>query len=132
MLMNWTHQIAPRIAAVGGATVLALALLGPAASAQQTSDPAQPTFDVKRVCDVRIPKLEAKANKVLGRINGGADTVGSVANLKARAEKARKAGNAAQADWLDGRAQHRTDRGELVKKTIGQLADYKQKHRGGK
>ena len=123
--MNWTH----RIAAAGGATVMALALATTTAHAQ-TTPPAKPTFDVSKVCQQRIPKLETKANKLLTRITGGADVAGSAANLRARAERARTAGNQAQADWLTGKAEHRDARAATVKDTLAKLAAYKQKHCG--
>jgi hypothetical protein len=121
--MTWTH----RIAAVGGATVMALALATSSASAQT---PTQPSFDVKKVCDQRIPKLETKANKLLTRVTGGADVAGSAASLRARAERAKTAGNDAQADWLNNRAAHRDSRAALVRDTLGKLEAYKQKYCG--
>lgn len=124
MAMNWTH----RIAAAGGATVMALTLLGGTASAQTPTSPT-PTFDVKRICEQRIPKLENRANRMLTRITGGPETHGSAANLRARAERAQ---SEAQRDWLNGRAQHRDDRAALVRKSLERLTAYKQKHCGGK
>jgi hypothetical protein len=119
--MRWTH----RIAALGGATVLALAALTSTASAQ-----TEPSFDVKKVCDQRIPKLETKANKLLTRITGDAKVAGSTANLRARAERAKAAGNEAQADWLNGKADHRDQRLGLVRDSLTKLDAYKQKHCG--
>lgn len=131
MNMKWTK----RIAAAGGATVISLALLGTAASADPTTPPPAPKpsasghgFDVQKVCTQRIPKLEDKANRLIARITGGADVAGSSANLRARADKAKAAGNQAQADWLDGKAQHRDDRLDVLKKAVAQLDDYKQKY----
>ncbi|MFC0114553.1 hypothetical protein [Kibdelosporangium aridum] len=121
--MKWTH----RIAAAGGATVMSLALLTSTASAQT---PAQtPTFDVKKVCEQRVPKLENRVNKALTRINGGAGVRGSVANLRARAERAT---DPAQKDWLSGKADHRAQRTELLKKAQERLSTYKQKYCTGK
>jgi hypothetical protein len=124
--MNWTQ----RIAAAGGATVMTLTLLGTAASADPSAPPTASSFDVQKVCTQRIPKLEEKANKLVARITGDAKTTGSSANLRARAERAKTAGNQAQTDWLTGRAQHRDDRLDVVKKALGQLAGYKQKYCG--
>jgi hypothetical protein len=120
--MRWTH----RIAALGGATVLALAALTPTAGAQTTA----PSFDVKKVCDQRIPKLETRANKLLTRITGDAQVVGSTANLRDRAERAKAAGNEAHADWLNGRAGHRDQRVALLRDSLTKLDAYKQKHCG--
>jgi hypothetical protein len=120
--MRWTH----RIAALGGATVMALAALTSTASAQTT----QPSFDVKKVCDQRIPKLETRAGKLLTRITGDAKVAGSTANLRARAERAKAAGNEAQADWLNGKADHREQRLGLVRDSLAKLDAYKQKHCG--
>nr|WP_052478578.1 hypothetical protein [Kibdelosporangium sp. MJ126-NF4] len=122
--MKWTH----RIAAASGTLVMGLALLTTTASAQSAT-PAQPTFDVNKVCQQRIPKLENRANKALTRINGGADVRGSVANLRARAERAT---DPAQKDWLNGKADHRSQRVDVLKKTQERLSAYKQKYCGGK
>ncbi|MET0235929.1 MAG: hypothetical protein ABW224_14890 [Kibdelosporangium sp.] len=120
--MNWKH----RIAALSGATVMALAALTSTATAQTTA----PTFDVKKVCEQRIPKLEARANKLLTRIGGDAKVTGSTANLRARAERAKAAGNEAQADWLNGRADHRDQRLGPIRDSLTKLTAYKQKHCG--
>jgi hypothetical protein len=125
--MNWTQ----RIAAASGATILSLTLLGAAASADPAAPPSSPpAFDVKRVCDQRIPKIEERATKLVTRITGDANVTGSSANLRARAERAKNAGNDAQADWLNGRAQHRDDRVAVVRKALDQLNSYKQKYCG--
>jgi hypothetical protein len=121
--MKWTH----RIAAAGGATVMGLALLTSTAGAQTPAP--KPTFDVKKVCEQRVPKLENRVNKALTRINGGADVRGSVANLRARAERAT---DPAQKDWLNGKADHRSERVDVLKKAQERLATYKQKYCGGK
>jgi hypothetical protein len=118
--MRWTH----RIAAASGATVLAMTLLSTTASADPSTPP---TFDVHRICDQRIPKLEDRATKLVARITGGPEVAGSSAALRARAQKAK---DPAQADWLNGKAQHRDDRVEVLRKALSQLADYKQKHCG--
>ncbi|ONI77790.1 hypothetical protein ALI144C_30595 [Actinosynnema sp. ALI-1.44] len=123
--MTWTH----RIAAATGATVLGLTLLTSTASAQTSQAPTQPSFDVTKVCQQRVPKLENRANKALTRINGAADVRGSVANLRARAERAT---DPAQKDWLNGKADHRAQRVDVLKKAQERLAAYKQKHCGGK
>ncbi|MBP2320990.1 hypothetical protein JOF56_001375 [Kibdelosporangium banguiense] len=120
--MKWTH----RLAALGGATAIALTTLTTAASAQAT----EPSFDVQKVCDQRIPKLETRANKMLTRITGDAKVVGSTANLRARAERAKAAGNEAQADWLNGKADHREQRVGLLRDALAKLDAYKQKHCG--
>lgn len=126
-MTKWTQ----RVAAASGVTVITLTLMGTAASADPSTPPsAPPTFDVKRVCDTRIPKIEDRANKLIARITGDANTKGSSANLHARAERAKTAGNDAQADWLNGKAQHRDDRVGLVRKALDQLNAYKQKYCG--
>ncbi|MCE7008772.1 hypothetical protein LWC34_39075 [Kibdelosporangium philippinense] len=108
---------------IATATVLGLALLTPAANAQT------PTFDVKKVCEQRVPKLENRVTKALTRINGGADVRGSVANLRARAERAT---DPAQKDWLNGKADHRAERVDVLKKAQERLGAYKQKYCTGK
>ncbi|ALG06485.1 hypothetical protein [Kibdelosporangium phytohabitans] len=123
--MKWTH----RIAAASGATVMGLALLTTTAGAQPSPAPAQPGFDVTKVCQQRVPKLENRANKALTRINGSADVRGSVASLRARAGRAT---DQAQKDWLNGKADHRAQRADVIKKAQERLAAYKQKYCGGK
>jgi hypothetical protein len=124
-------KLTQRLAAACGATAIALTVFAGAANADPSAPAAPPTskgFDVQKLCTQRLPKIEDKANKLIAKITGGADVTGSSANLRARAEKARTAGNDAQADWLNGRAQHRDERLDVVKKAVAELDAYKQKY----
>jgi hypothetical protein len=100
-----------------------LAVLGVAAAAMTLSaaapalaDPspgassnAGPTGErAKKVCG-KLPQLHARIDKVLARLQGGADQPGSVEFVKKRAEKARANGNTALATALDSRAKARAD-----------------------
>jgi hypothetical protein len=62
----------------------------------------------KKVC-ARLPKLEARLDKVLARLQGGADEPGSVEFVKKRAERARANGHTDLATALDSRAKARAD-----------------------
>jgi hypothetical protein len=124
-------KLTQRIAAACGVTVITLTVLAGAANADPSTPAAPPAskgFDVQKLCTQRLPKIEDKATKLITRITGDATVKGSSANLRARAEKAKAAGNNAQADWLNGRAQHRDERLDVVKKAVAELDAYKQKY----
>lgn len=121
-------KLTQRLAAACGVTVITLTVFAGAASADPTTPPKSKGFDVQKLCTQRLPKIEDKANKLIARITGDATVTGSSANLRARAEKAKAAGNDAQADWLNGRAQHRDERLDVVKKAVAELDAYKQKY----
>jgi len=124
-------KLTQRLAAACGVTAITLTVFAGAASADPSAPAAPPAskgFDVQKLCTQRLPKIEDKANKLIAKITGGADVAGSSANLRARAQKAKTAGNDAQADWLNGRAQHRDERLDVLKKAVAELDAYKQKY----
>jgi hypothetical protein len=97
-----------RLGALGAVAVaLSVALVASPAMADPSTDPSTAERGQK-VC-ARLPKIEARANKVLTRLQAGADTPGSVAYVKKRAEKARANGNTDLATALDSRAKARQD-----------------------
>jgi len=102
-----------RLAAIGAiATAMSLAGAAPALAADPSGDPGpNPTATgerAKKLCG-RLPQLLARIDKALARLQGGADTPGSVEFVKKRAEKARANGNTDLATALDSRAKARAD-----------------------
>jgi len=103
--------------AVLGVTAVALAMSAAApALADPSPDPSStagsttgPTGErAKKLCG-KLPQLEARVDKVLARLSGGADQPGSVEFVKKRAEKARANGHTDLATALDSRAKARAD-----------------------
>jgi hypothetical protein len=80
----------------------------PSTSTSSSTDALNPAR-AKKVC-ARLPKVTAKVDKALSRIQGGADTKGSVAWLNAKAAKADTDGKTALANVYRARAKARTDR----------------------
>lgn len=73
------------------------------------TDPSAATGQrAEKLCG-RLPELEARADKVLARLQAGADTPGSAAYAKKRADRARANGNTDLATALDSRAKARQD-----------------------
>jgi hypothetical protein len=61
----------------------------------------------EQLCEVRIPRLENRVDAAQSRIDGDADTVGSVSNLEQRSDEAEAEGDTELADQLDARADRR-------------------------
>jgi hypothetical protein len=118
---TWTR----RLALAGSGSAACLLALAPLASAQTTSPaPVAPITlspeESQQVCGDWVPKLQKRADNLEKRINGGAEVVGSVANLKARAQDQRTAGHEDRAKKLDERATKRAGK-------VGELTTAKQK-----
>ncbi len=94
-----------RLAALG----VVAAALTVSVSAPALADPSPSTDDKGAKVCARLPQLEARADKVLARLQADADTPGSVAHTKKRAERARADGNTDLATALDSRAKARQD-----------------------
>ncbi|MFI7216460.1 hypothetical protein [Micromonospora maritima] len=90
-------------AAATGAALVAVPSL-PAGAAE--GSPAQ---DRARLLCSRVPNLQIRADKLVVRLQAGADTPGSVAWLKARADQARANGREELATVLDNRVVVRTN-----------------------
>jgi hypothetical protein len=99
-----------RLAVLGVAAAAITTAAATPAVAEPSPDPsAGPTAErAKRVCG-RLPQLEARIDKVLARLSGGADQPGSVEFVKKRAERARANGHTDLATALDSRAKARAD-----------------------
>jgi hypothetical protein len=128
--------------AVTGLAIAAFTLAGAgAASAQPSSSPAAPPSgsvtitlnpdQVSFLCDKRLPKVESRTTKLINRINGDANTKGSVAWLKAKAKTESDAGRTASAQLLNERADRRAGRIDELNKVKGWAADFRSKYCGG-
>jgi hypothetical protein len=128
-----------RIAAAG----LALAAVTLAGTASASADPTTPTpapsgpvtitlspDQVGLLCG-RLTKADKRADKLIDRINGGADVKGSVAWLKAKAQKERDAGHEDAAKRLDDRATKRAGRVDELNKLKAFTKDFASKYCGG-
>jgi hypothetical protein len=108
-MTTWT-----RIIAVAGSTAaLGLALSGIASADETPTGPAPMTISadqVKKRCEERVPKIEARIKAATDRINGDANTRGSTKWLEAQAKAARDAGKEAKAKLFDARKDLRGDR----------------------
>ena len=126
--------------AVTGLALAAVTLAGStAAGADPTpsSPPSGPVTitlspdQVGMLCG-RLAKVDTRADKLINRINGGADVKGSVAWLKAKAQKERDAGHADAAKRLEDRAAKRAGRIDELNKIKSFANDFKSKYCGGK
>lgn len=124
-----------RAVVVGGSAVAALAAGVPAASAD-TTPPPPPSYnqitlspeESQQLCATLLPKLIDRRNKLAARINGDANTQGSVAWLRARADKQRAAGHPKVADQLVVRADRRAKRAADLKSVEDRLTNFKNTH----
>jgi hypothetical protein len=96
----------------------------PSGSVTITLSPEQ----VQHLCEKRLPKAERRADKLVERINGGADVRGSVAWLKERAAKERAAGRETTAKLLEERAERRAGRVDQLTKVKTRVADFRSQH----
>ncbi|WP_236789031.1 hypothetical protein [Amycolatopsis sp. GM8] len=124
-----------RAAIIGGSAVAALAIGVPAASAQTTTPPppsyGQVTLspeESQQLCADRLPKMIDRRDKLAARINGDANTKGSVAWLRARADKQRADGHTKIADQLVARADRRAKRADDLKAVQERLTNFKNTH----
>ncbi len=102
---------------VAGAVALVLAAPASVASATPAPDPITISSEqVRRLCEERVPRLLESAGRLTERIQGDAETLGSVAWLQARAQQAAADGRTARAELLSERAERRAGR-------VDELAD---------
>ncbi|WP_051385787.1 hypothetical protein [Actinokineospora inagensis] len=130
-----------RSAVVVAALTVGVGVTGAGVAAAQSSTQAPPSGSVtitlsaeqvNRICTVRIPKIEQRADRLVARINGGAETKGSVAWLKARADKEQAAGRTTTANLLKERADRRAGRVDDLNKAKQRAEDFKGKYCGSK
>lgn len=121
--------------AVVAAIVSGVSLVGAGVAVAQPSAPVTITLSpeqVRKLCEKRLPKAEKRIARLLERINGGAEVKGSVAWLKARAEKEKAAGRETTAQLLEEKAERRAGRVEQLNKAKERVADFQSKHCGAK
>jgi len=82
----------------------------------------------QRLCAEVLPKLIARREKLATRINGGADVKGSVAWLKARAEKQKAKGHPKIAAQLEKRADRRSERLKQLGTMKTKLETFRSQH----
>ncbi|WP_018686583.1 hypothetical protein [Actinokineospora enzanensis] len=124
-----------RSALIVGALVTGMGVIGAGVAAAAPSTPVTITLSpeqVGKICDQRIPKIEARVDRLVTRINGGAEVKGSSAWLKARADKERAAGREASANLLQERADRRAGRIDQLNKAKQRAEDFKTKYCGSK
>jgi hypothetical protein len=82
----------------------------------------------QRLCAEKLPKLIERRDKLAKRISGGADVKGSVAWLKARAEKQKAKGHEKIAAQLQKRADRRSERLTQLGTMKTKLETFKSQH----
>ncbi|HUP17163.1 MAG TPA: hypothetical protein VM848_14075 [Acidimicrobiia bacterium] len=87
-----------------------------------TATPEQRQERLDRAC-ARVPNLTARVESVLVRIQGDADTVGSIAWLENRADEARANGRDGLAELIENRIAFRTERIDVLVVRLDNLAE---------
>jgi hypothetical protein len=87
---------------------------------------------VRKICEQRVPRVEAKVEALTDKINGTPETPGSTKWLEQRAADARKAGNTARADVLDARVKLRAAQLVQLGKAAERVTKFKSEHCGTK
>jgi hypothetical protein len=126
-MTTWT-----RIIAVAGSTAaLGLALSGVASADETPTGPAPMTISadqVKKRCEERVPKIEARIKTMTDRINGDANTRGSTKWLEAQAKAARDAGKEARAKLFDARKDLRGEKLTKLSDTQKRIDAFQSEH----
>jgi hypothetical protein len=126
---------------VAGSVLAAVLVVGGAATASATVEPADPSGSVtitlsqeqvRNLCEKRLPRMEKRATKLLDRINGGAEVRGSVAWLRAKAGTERDAGRETSAQLLEEKADRRAGRVDQLGQVKQWVADFTSQHCGAK
>lgn len=106
----------------------ALMVLGAAPAMAATPElpnpmgPEQRQERLDRAC-ARVPDLTARVESVLARIQGDADTVGSLAWLENKADEARANGRDGLAELIENRIAVRTERIDVLVVRLDNLAE---------
>ena len=114
-----------------GVVVAGMLLLGTGTAAAQEPVTISPE-KVQKICEQRVPRVEAKVKALTEKINGSPETFGSTKWLEQRAADARKAGNTARADVLDARVKLRAAQLVKIGKAGERVAKFKSEHCGAK
>jgi hypothetical protein len=129
---TWTR----RLVVTGCAAGIGLGVVGVGSAAAQgdpSPTPAPITISsaqVAQLCEQRVPKLQGEVGKLIDRIDGGADVVGSTRWLTAQEQKADANGRADRVKLLDSRIQRRTGVLSTLQGARTKLADFTSAHCG--
>jgi hypothetical protein len=120
----------------GGAMAAVLAVAGTtaAAAADSTAKPA-PTGDGAQALCKRVPRIDARIERALKRLDAGTDQRGSIARLQQRLDNAKKAGHTEIATYLQDRLDFRKSLVRTLKQRQQDLNDVRswcQAQRGAK
>jgi hypothetical protein len=109
-----------RILISTGLAALMVLSATPAFAATTQSEQRQERLDL--AC-ARVPNLTARVEAVLARIQGDADTVGSIAWLESKAAEARENGREQLAGLIENRIAVRTERIDVLVIRLDNLAE---------
>jgi hypothetical protein len=109
-----------RILIVIGLAALMAISATPAVAATAESEQLHERLDL--AC-ARVPNLTARVENVLARIQGDADTVGSIAWLETKAADARRNGREQLAGLIENRIAVRTERIDALEVRLDNLAE---------
>lgn len=120
----------------GGAMAAVLAVAGTTAAvaADSTAKPA-PTGDGAQALCKRVPRIDARIERALKRLDAGTDQRGSIARLQQRLDNAKKAGHTEIATYLQDRLDFRKSLVRTLKQRQQDLNDVRswcQAQRGAK
>jgi hypothetical protein len=126
--MSWTRR-----AVIAGTAAGALLLTGGVAVAQESTEPSPVTITLSQeqvtwLCEKRLPKIERRANRLVERITGDANTQGSAEWLRAKAQSERDAGRETSAQLLEERADRRAGRVDELSQIRQWAADFRTEH----
>ena len=105
-----------------GLTALMLLSATPVLATTTTTETDQRHERLDRAC-ARVPNLTARVESVLARIQGDADTVGSIAWLESRAAEARENGREQLAGLIENRIAVRTEQIDVLEVRLDNLAE---------
>jgi hypothetical protein len=131
-----TTQWTRRLAVTGCAAGLGLVVVGAGTAAAQgdpTTAPAPITISsaqVEQLCQQRVPRIKAEVAKLVDRIDGGPDVVGSTRWLQARQQQAGGNGRTAIADALAKRINRRSGVLGALRSAQTKLTDFTSAHCG--
>jgi hypothetical protein len=102
-------------------TAMSIGVLGAGAAHAEAGTSPEQGARIERVC-AKVPTLEARIEAALARINGDATTVGSLAWLQDRIERAEAAGRTDVAAALQQRLEARTATAGLLGTMLERVA----------
>jgi propanediol dehydratase small subunit len=122
--MNKKLLLAPLLA-------VAFVVAGTATASADPSEPVTITLSpeqVQNLCEKRLPRIEQRTTRLLDRIQGDADTRGSVEWLRAQATKERDAGRETSAQLLEERADRRAGHVDQLNQIATWATDFQSQH----